>query len=290
MDALTLLHEVSTAYRILHTLSLEATIITESGDENANSRNLQRIRFFYTHPNLLRFEALGKLGTTQIVDGQHLHTMFRRRHIAPGPQHSSMPLPELPDLPKFYRSDLPHTDPLLFHQIDQHVATAEILRQEDGCHVVSVTYEPSPYSTTTPTKGWQFWINSATSMVMRSQVDIGRRRPLEDEITWARHSLSVEQIRLNEPIPSETFHFTPPSDSSPRTLERRMGFGGGIGGGSGSIRADPTKPQRSIGTYHSSHWDGDALVEICRLNLRGKTVTIETPPHLLRRQLQAHCR
>jgi hypothetical protein len=271
MNALTLLQEVSTAYRILHTLSLEATIVTESGDENANNRNLHRIRFLYTHPNLLRFEPVGKDGTTVIADGQQIHTIFRRRPMAPGPQHSSVPIAKVPGLPKFFRWDIPHTDALLFHYIDQHVASAEILRQEDGCHVVSATYEGSHYNTTLPTNGWLFWIDSITHMVMRSQVDIGHRRPAEDEITWTRHSLSVQQICLNEPILPETFQFTPPRHSNPLPRGRRLSFGGGSGG----IRTDPTNPQRSIENYHSHDWEGDTLVEISKWKLRGKTLTFE---------------
>ncbi len=271
MDALALLQEVSTAYRILHTLSLEATIIMESGDENANSRNLQRIRFFYTNPNFLRFEPLGKTGVTVIADGHHLHTLSRHPHVPPGPQHSSIPLAQVPEFPQSFRWDVPVADRLLFHAIDQHVTSAEILRHEDGCHVVSVTYEPSPRSRAIITKDLLFWIDSNTHMVMRSQVDLGHRRPTEDEINWTRNSLSVQQMRLNEPIPPETFHFTAPLDSSPRSSRRGIGFGSGSGG----ISINPANPQQTIESHHSHHWDDDALVEVAKWKIRGKTLTFE---------------
>jgi len=119
MDALTPLQEVSSAYRILHTLSLEATIVMESGDENANNRNLHRIRFFYTHPNLLRFEPFGKNGTTVIADGHQLHTTFRRQHMPPGPQHSSIPLTER------FKPRLTFERRLTFSEGDYHLTAHE---------------------------------------------------------------------------------------------------------------------------------------------------------------------
>jgi outer membrane lipoprotein-sorting protein len=56
---LTLLREVSVAYRSLKTLVLEAAIITESGDENSSQHSEQRVRFYYAAPDRIRYERCG---------------------------------------------------------------------------------------------------------------------------------------------------------------------------------------------------------------------------------------
>jgi hypothetical protein len=106
MDALALLRDVSDSYRALTTLAVEAAVVTESGDENSNSRNEQRVRFLYAAPNRVRYEPLGGQGVAQVVDGEFQHTVFggprfsgarggwlprHRRHLRdapiPGPRH-----------------------------------------------------------------------------------------------------------------------------------------------------------------------------------------------------------
>ena len=76
MDALALLREVSDAYRKLKSLAVEASIVSESGDENNNQRSEQRVRFFYAAPNRIRFEPCGKNGTVQVADGDRLHSLL----------------------------------------------------------------------------------------------------------------------------------------------------------------------------------------------------------------------
>ena len=70
MDPLTLLRDVSDAYRSLKSLAVEAAILTESGDETSNQRSEQRVRFFYSAPDRIRYEPCGKNVST--VPRQHL--------------------------------------------------------------------------------------------------------------------------------------------------------------------------------------------------------------------------
>jgi hypothetical protein len=65
MDALTLLRDVSDAYRALQSLSVEATISTDSGDENSSQQSEQRVRFFYAAPDQIRYETGVKISPSQ---------------------------------------------------------------------------------------------------------------------------------------------------------------------------------------------------------------------------------
>ena len=135
MDALQLLREVSSAYDAIETLSLEAEIVAESGDEFSNSISRHRLRFHYARPNRMRCEPLGRNGILVIANGAEVQFRFE-----PQGQISTHPLHQLPHS---FQPDRPLTgndEPFLFTSIHQQVDSAEYLRDENGCHVVSVRY------------------------------------------------------------------------------------------------------------------------------------------------------
>jgi outer membrane lipoprotein-sorting protein len=275
MDALTLLGHVSNAYRSLKNLAIEATIITESGDENSNQRNEQLVRFFYATPDCIRYERGGKKGTVQVADGKQLHTSFSgHRGLGGGPRYSSVPLSLMPRLPHFFRSQFPlggGDEAFLFQGIDEHVVAAQILREEEGCHVLSVTFEAPPYANLIVSgSAILFWVNAENYIVMRLEGEVGHRVPTEDEITWSRHIVTIQKMRLNEQLPEDTFHFTPPADA---TLE--AGGQCGMGGGGGGFVQHSSDGQRRL-EHHGSHkWDGDTLVEHSKWKIRGVSLTFE---------------
>jgi hypothetical protein len=276
MDALTLLREVSEAYRNVQRLALEAALIQESGDENANQRSERRVRFFYAAPDRFRYEPCGKGGILQVADGKHFHSAFtaffgRRaggRHLT----CTSVPAAAMGRLPHLFNREWPVCgEVFLFHGLDEHVA-AEILREEEGCHVISVTYEP-PARPGLVVSGSAvlFWVSAANRMVMRQQGEIGHRPPTEDEVTWSRHAMVVRQMRVNEPLPEETFQFTPPPDA---TLDTGIG-GGGFGiGGSGFIDHGSDEQHR-LEHRSSYEWEGDTLLDRSKWKIRGMTLTFE---------------
>jgi outer membrane lipoprotein-sorting protein len=275
MDGLELLREVSEAYRKLKSLAIEAAIVSESGDENSNQRGEHRVRFFYEAPDRIRFEPCGKNGIVQVADGDRLHTLFRTPQSQGGPRYGSIPVAEMRRLPHLFRPECPFSggdEAFLFQGIDERVTATEVLREEDGCHVVSVTHEPSPYPS--PIIGGSavlFWVNAENLMVVRQQGDVGHRFPTEDEVTWSQHTMLVREMRHDEPLPEETFHFTPPADAS---LEARRGCGLSIGGGSGFIECGPNDQRRL--EHRSSHeWDGDTLVERSKWKMHGMVLNFE---------------
>lgn len=273
MDALTLLREVSEAYRGLQTLALEAALIQESGDENASQRGERRVRFFYAAPDRMRFEPCGKGGALQVADGKYLHTCFldRGRHFGHDQTYTSVPIAETGPPPHVFQPEYASAgEAFLFPGIDERVAAAEILREEDGCHVVSVTYEPPAHpGLVLSGSAVLFWVHMANRMVMRQQGEMGHRFPAEDEVTWSRHAMVVRQMRVNEPLPEETFHFTPPPDAILETC-----CGGGGSGVTGFVEHG-ADGQRSL-EYHGSHeWQGDILVEHAKWKIRGMKLSFE---------------
>lgn len=275
MDALDLLRNVSETYRSVKSLDVDALSVVESGDENSNSRAQQRIRFAYAAPDRMRYEPRGKNQMLQVSDGVQLHTVFPRHPgITDLPRVASALISEVKPLPFSWRSEFPLTNDavFLFQDIDDRVNQARILRQEDGCYVVGVTYLPSPYDWIV-TNGLEllFWIDANTFLVMKRYGELGHRHPTEEEIHWSRLTLSVQNIRVNEPIADELFHFVPPVDADSQTPPR---CGISVGGGGGLI--EHGRDQNCRMEHRSSHqWDGDALVEHSKWQTRGHTFHFE---------------
>jgi len=276
MQALALLGEVSEAYGGLETLAVEAALISESGDENANQRSESRVRYFYAAPDRVRYEPCGKDGIFQVADGSRLQNCFSHPHGRK--QCTSIPVSEMLRLPHLFRPDSPIAggdEAFLFQGIHERVVSAEILRQEEGCYVASVTYQPPPWAgLAVYGSAVRFWIDERNRMVMRQQGDVGHRFPTEDEVTWSRHTVLVRRMRVNETLPAETFVFTAPPDA---VEETPRGCGCGIismSGGSGFIEAHGDD-RRRLEHRSQHHWEGDTLVETSKWKWRGLNLTFE---------------
>ncbi len=277
MDASALLSQVSETYRNLRSLTAEATIIRESGDEYSSQRNERRVRFAYAAPDRRRFESLGDGGVIQVCDGAQIHSLFRHAGPLQRPRYSTAPAHN--DRPPHdFRPDLPFgggNEPFLFSHINAGVKEAETLPDQDGHWVVWVSYEPGlhPAITTSPVR---FRIDPGRFCVMRLQTDTGHRFHTRDEINWTRHTLIIRELRIDEPIPDSTFDFTPPPDAV--TLPHGRGILGG-GGGAGFIdRASSGQAWSGQGAFehHGSHdWEGETLVEHSRWKMRGAMLTFE---------------
>jgi outer membrane lipoprotein-sorting protein len=272
VDAMTLLREVSDAYRGLKTLAVEASHVTESGDEDSNQRGEQRVRFFYAAPDRFRFESGGMKGMVQVSDGSQMHTVF---HVhGQGPQYTSIPAAQMQGPRHLFRSDFPFAggdEAFLYQGLDERVAAAQIVREEGGCHVVSVTYEPSRnLGIIISAPAVVFRVNAESRMIMGQQGEIGHRFPTEEEVTWTRHAISVRTMRVNEPLPGDTFQFVPP----PEVTEMAQRCGVSMSGGAGFIESG-TDEQHRLEHRGSHEWNGDTLVEHSKWKIRGMTLTFE---------------
>jgi len=276
MDAITLLHNAAATYRDLRTLTIEATLIHESGDENANNRSEQRARFWYAAPRQMRFETGGLPGTLQVADGTELHDCHLFPHMPGGSRYTSHSLSKRDPLPHVFNPQIGVVnDAFLYPDIDQYVVASEVLREEDGCFVVSVKYPSSPHRPlVNGEKGTLFWIDPATYVVMRAHGKLGHRWPGREEVSWTTHTMVVRNVSLNQPIPVETFRFVPPPGSQ---LEDHTGGGVGfVSGGSGSgfsTRGRDQKKQLEFNGWHE--WEGDILVEHGKWKMRGIELALE---------------
>jgi outer membrane lipoprotein-sorting protein len=272
MDAIALLNQVSDAYSRISTLSIEATVINESGDEDENQRSEHRIRFLYAAPDRVRYEPLGSRGILTVCDGKQIHTLFRHRGPMRGPHYSGVPASSQP-LPHSFRPDLPsggNNEAFLFTCVNEQVKEAEMLPDEDGYRVVSVTYEPGRIFriSTSPIR---FWIDPESFRIMRTQVAIGHRLPAHDEIDWTRHTVVVRQFRADGPIPDDAFDFTVPADA----VEMPRGRGMMGGGGGGGFSRPAANGQRGIEHHKSHEWQGETLVEHSKWRIGDTTLTLE---------------
>jgi hypothetical protein len=276
MDGRALLREVSEAYRHLQTLALELTLIDESGDENASQRTERRTRFWYASPGRMRSESRGRGGILIVADGTHLHTCFTQ-HLHPDakPSYTSVTIDECPSLPHSFNPDWPvQVDAHLFPRIDERVVSAEILRQEDGCSVVAVEYEPRPAheGLMVHASPVLFWIDDRNRMVMRREGKSGHRFPTNDDIRWSRHTMVVRDMQVNEPIADEIFRFTPPEGAVPET---GRGFGGGHGFGGGGFVHNHPDEKRRFETRRSLQWEDEALLDRTHWKIGGLKLQFE---------------
>jgi hypothetical protein len=272
MDAGTLLRNVADVYRRLQALSLEASLLNESGDEDESQTSQTRVRFCYAAPDRLRYEPCGKTGVTHVADGTWLHNLF----VGPGhfgpPRYRRVRLAEAPCAPHRFNPEIPFaSDPaFLFADIDRRVVEARHIRDEGDCRVVRVVYEPPPHAgVIVADAAIEFRIRE-DGIVMGQQSRIGSRLPATDEVLWSRHTVRVRSIRVDEPPPPDAFAFTPPPGVEAEEPGGRRGSGcaavGFAGGGGGD---------RCVEQHTSHAWEGDTLIERARWRARGVTLQIE---------------
>ena len=272
MDASILLSHVSDSYRKLRALTAEATLVTESGDDDSNQRSQRRVRFYYLAPDRVRFEQLGDRGLLEVCDGTLIHRLLPRTLPAGRPRYSSMPAnPQR--LRHDFEPSLPFggNEPVLFTHINERVTRAELLPEENGRRVISVAYEPGSHAAVTSSP-LRFQIDPATFFVMQVSADLGHRFPTHDEITWTRHTLAIHHLGINDPIPESTFAFTPPADAA--ELPHGRGILGSSGGSSGFIRHG-VAGQDGLEHQGSHEWQGETLIEHSRWSVRGVLLKFE---------------
>jgi hypothetical protein len=160
----------------------------------------------------------------------------------------------------------------LFDFIAEHVAHTELLRDEDGCHVISVAYEPTPFHGVESRGPIRFWIRAADQMVVRQQGEIGHRHPASDDVRWQRHDVTVQQIEVNGPIDDQAFVFTPPAGASEEMSGGRCGVS--VSSGGGFMRSEKGTGRR-YEHWGSHEFEGDTLVDRSRWRMRGLDLNFE---------------
>jgi hypothetical protein len=278
MDAWALLETVAETYASLKSLAVEILITNESGDDGVFNHSEQRARAFFVAPDKLRIEQGGRHGSVTVTNGIDIH------HYLVGPKRYLKRAVEQRDqLPGWFRPEFPVAGgpTILFSRIAERVAAAEILREEpvgdEGslCQVLSVAYEPSPYpNLTVSSSPVLLWVNSHTHLISRMEGETTHRLPAHDETHTNKRILTFTRAIVNEPIPAETFEFSPPADAVDVSDPRHREGCAVVGGGGGSAHFDPEKGQW-FESWRSHDWAGDTLIERSRLKLHGLELSFE---------------
>ena len=247
MDARALLDRVAEAYRNLTSLAVESRVIVETGDEDENNRRVHKVKGYFLAPDHYRHETSGRHGHISVVNGSDWISYTKkindyRRGSMKDPEHSNGK----------FRWELPHGMYRWFSGINDHIATAEWLRDEENCHVVSVGYDPTFLAAHITMCPIEFWIDSRTFLVMRYRANFTNRRP-RYEVTCTQ-TVDAISMEINQPIDPKVFELERPEGAAD-SLAR---FGGLGAGGSGS-----------------NAWDGNTFVQHSKMSLRGLALEFE---------------
>ncbi len=281
MDGKEVLRQVGKAYEALSSLEVEIVLITEDGDEDQVHRTQRRARAFFAAPDKVRIEQSGRHGHLNVTNGgdiQHYSPLQKSFHKTPI-EGADIRLGSFrPDLPSF------GTETFLFTRIADTIEAAEILREESIpgdqgdvlCHVVSVKYEANPRTamilSSSPAT---FWVDRVTHLVRKVAGEITTRFPASEEKLTHKHTTLFRRMIVNQPIPPETFEFTPPPDVATNVSGAACGtgsIGGHITSGSAGLSGDR---KTWIESSESSDWSGDAYVQRGKLRLQGVELVFE---------------
>jgi hypothetical protein len=164
-------------------------------------------------------------------------------------------------------------EPFLYEAINEGIVSAEVVREEDGCQLVAVTYgECLRFPLMMVRMPVLFRIDPKSFLVRTFRQEVGHRMPAEEEINWDTHNVSVEEIKINPMFPADTFQFVPPDDADVSAGPcGRLSFSGG-GGGFASSGDDGSGRMEHRGSHE---WEGETLVEHSKWKLRGTTLLFE---------------
>ncbi len=144
------------------------------------------------------------------------------------------------------------------------------------CHVVSVKYETNPHTAMimSPSPA-TFWVDRLTHLVRKVAGEITIRLPASEEKQTQKHTTLFRRMIVNQPIPPETFEFTPPPDVATNVGGAACGTGS-IGGGIRHGRAGLSGDRKTwIESSESGDWSGDAYVQRGKLRLQGVELVFE---------------
>lgn len=241
MDAPALPAEVARAYEDLASLSVDVICVIESGDQDNFNRSQQKSKAYYVKPDKIRLEQRGGRGSVFVSDGALVHNYF-----AYAKRYSKSPFSRRDRLSGWFQSDHPlvgSNPEFLFHEINQRVASAEILPElRSGVYEVSVAYEPIAAPMLASASPVKYWIDSRTHLVLRAEAEVAHRIPASDETNAHKKTVSFTRVDANAAIAPELFEYSPPPSAEDASLP--PGQGGRIsfrGGGGGAVASSGQK-------------------------------------------------
>lgn len=266
MNAKTILEAVAETYAKLTSFEVEVLSTTESGDEDAFERRIQRSRAFFVAPDKVRIEQTGRNGIVTVTDGVDVHHYFR------GPkQYSTFSAQPGQLFAGSFRPDLPLAGGtiFLFNRIAEKASKAEILREEPEAHIVIVvTYDaPSHRGFAFSSSPVTFSVDTRTNLVAQMEGETTHRSPMDDQSHTNKLTSTYAHVFLNQPIPPATFEYVPPADAIDNSDRPHRS-------GSGSSNDGPDDKKR-FESWHQNNWEDEVFVDRFELKIRGIELNFE---------------
>jgi len=258
MDAMSLLLVVGETYANLKSLSTELLVLTESGDSETFDRNQRKTRAYFEAPDKIRIEQ--RRSHVTVCDGVHLHQYHphANRYLkltAQGPRSSAgIFQPHSPIL---------NDSTFLFRDIAKWVIRAENLPDESGAAVISVLYDTDSIRAVLIPSGLVFWIDPETHLILRAEGEVTSHFPHQDESRTTKTSLRFNHLAVNQPIPPETFTFTPPEGVEVDIIDRP-----GIG-------TFGSRARGMVGTWHSQDTESGGMQMFSKTTIFGIELEFE---------------
>ncbi len=231
--ALELLKKVQSTYRAMRTYSARSTNVMELSDPYVPEKTEMDDTITADSSGRLRIESAGAVGMAVISDGKTLWT-----YLAPANTYAKLPSDNgeasgAVGVGKFFPGPNSFAE---YRSVATNVSEARILRSEKlpvngseaDCWVVAVNYQfpamPASYRQETgfqviePVMTKTLWVDKAHYLVYQEDSALELTMPGATAPTETRSTVKFESVAVDQPVPPETFTFTPPAGAAEMDL------------------------------------------------------------------------
>lgn len=208
-----IIKKVAEKYRTLTSYQFEAQIVTESVDENNESRTRTTWKAAAKLPDRRRLEmAGGPLASVRVYDGEAVWE-YRPRHkqFSREEQANYKPPPSV------------LADPAeRYGLLDRSAANAKFLREETiealgeqrPCWVVEIPPVARANRMTLERSPTTYWVEKTTHLVLKQAETSKLQLPIKDSPVTQSVTTLFTLARVNKPVSDELFRFDPPAEAA----------------------------------------------------------------------------
>lgn len=223
----------------MKTFSAKATIATEMTGQGMQTKQEMHVTITANSSGKYRMESTSSNGMLTVFDGDAVwlympqYKKYQKFSLKNYRSNLQMRKSSGITIPVFFAGDV------TYGTVADNVQRAHVLRSQTlhvagaliPCWVVSVEYEPegnhkSPQqgksASTTIARTTTLWVQKAHYLVYRDHLSIKVSEPGAAVPETTTTSIKFSAIKLNKPVPKNTFTFTPPPDSTNMHLSGLM--------------------------------------------------------------------
>jgi outer membrane lipoprotein-sorting protein len=240
-DALDLLRNVAETYRSMATLRAEANMVTEMNGPAMQQKIEMPLTLIIGSQGKTRIESKGAIGMLSVSDGQTTWMYMPQLN-----KYYKLEPAKLISLPKVAGQDVAMSGGAWdfrsqYASVAENAKQAKVLRSETlqasgsdvPCWVVYVEFERAGAEATPqaarglpPMKvdpGTRtLWIDKAHYLVYQEISNAKMTLPGTSSPTETKHTVTFKDITVDEPVPDDTFAFTPPEGATEMDLSSFM--------------------------------------------------------------------